>query len=98
MRVAHRVEGYVGLDVLCELDCGFWRVSFAAAREKQGPIEGGLRGGSRVVTLRQLDAPVSPASPTNAMSVWSLSLRVFSSLALMMVGPRVAAREEAMMV
>jgi len=35
--------------------------------------------------------PVSPASPTNAMIVWSFSCLVLSSEALRIVAPRIAA-------
>lgn len=41
---------------------------------------------------------VSPASPTNAMIVWSFSWRVLSSEALRIVAPRMAALEAAMIV
>lgn len=44
------------------------------------------------------DLPVSPASPLNAMRVCLFSGFVLSSLDLRMVGPRIAALEEAMMV
>ena len=59
-------------------------------------IEVSLVEGQKV--RRWQEVLVSPASPTKAMSVWSLSCRVLSSEALRMVAPRIAAFEAAMMV
>ena len=42
--------------------------------------------------------PVSPASPLKAIKLWVFNVRVLSSVALRIVGPRMAAFDEAIIV